>query len=127
RVGAGTLGAVSIGIAGCTGSGTSPAAAVPTATSAGAPAGGAAPQPAATASGPTPKYGGTFKTGTTTIERNLDPHVSNGGGGSHGASNCYNQLITKKWGPDVKPVPAHIPAPDLAESWTQPDDLTYLF
>src|SRR5262249_31629483 len=43
-----------------------------------------------------------------------------------GALNCYSGLLTYKWGPDVK-APAYIPTGDLAESWTQPDDVTYLF
>src|SRR5439155_1888846 len=87
-----------------------------------APASGAPASPAAV----TPKRGGTIRTGTTAVERNLDPEQLNGGHGSHGSSNCYNQLLTFKWGPDVK-VPAYIVTSDLAESWTQTDDLTYVF
>src|SRR5262249_18745183 len=39
---------------------------------------------------------------------------------------CYSQLLTYKWGPDIKP-PSYVPQGDLAESWTQPADLTYVF
>src|SRR5262249_15553281 len=39
---------------------------------------------------------------------------------------CYSQLLTYKWGPDIKS-PSYIPTGDLAESWTQADDTTYLF
>jgi ABC-type transport system substrate-binding protein len=75
---------------------------------------------------PPARLGGTIRTGTTANERNLDPQQLNGGDGSHGSSNCYNQLLTFKWGPDVK-VPAYIVIGDLAQSWTQADDLTYTF
>src|SRR5947209_1830532 len=116
-LGAGALGVIGLGVGACTSTTETPTPA-PGATSA-APAGsptpraGGAPPPAA--SRPTPKYGGTIKTGTTSAERSLDPHVSNGGAGSHGSMNCYNQLLCYKWGPDVKP-PSYVVIGDLAES-----------
>jgi peptide/nickel transport system substrate-binding protein len=122
--GAGALGVVSLGLAGCT---TTPAAVAPAATS-GVAAAPAASSPAAAGASatPAPKLGGTIRTGTTAAERNQDPQMLNGGDGSMGAGACYNQLLTFKFGPDVPP-PSYIVTADLAESWTQPDDLTYIF
>jgi ABC-type transport system substrate-binding protein len=34
--------------------------------------------------------------------------------------------VTYKWGPDIKP-PSYIPVGDLAESWDQPDETSYVF
>src|SRR5262245_42165801 len=118
--GAGAVGVVSLGLAGCAqpaspAAPTAPAATAPTS----APAAGGATQPTAAPAKPTPKMGGTFKTGTTTVERNLDPHASNGAGGAHGSANSYSNLITYKWGPEIQPLGTYIPGPDLAESWTQ--------
>src|SRR5439155_9184012 len=61
-------------------------------------------------------------------EGNLDPHTATGLGGAGGLGPliCYSLLVNYKWGPDIKP-PSYAPVGDLAESWTQPDDLTYLF
>jgi peptide/nickel transport system substrate-binding protein len=125
---AGAAGIVGLGVAGCAqpaspAEPTAPPAAAPTS----APAAGGATQPTAAPAKPTPKYGGIFKTGTTTVERNLDPHASNGAGGAHGSANSYSNLITYKWGPEVQPLGTYIPGPDLAESWTQPDERTYIF
>src|SRR5262249_22608366 len=77
---------------------------------------------------PPPKLGGTLRTMATAVERNLEPHVAGGinATGNNGPLICYSQLLTYKWGADVKP-PSYIAAGDLAESWTQPDDLTYIF
>jgi peptide/nickel transport system substrate-binding protein len=125
-LGAGAIGVVGLGIGACTSTTEAPTPAATSAAPAGSPtprAGGAAP-PAA--SRPTPKYGGTIKTGTSSAERSLDPLAANGGLGSHGTANCYNQLVCYKWGPEVK-APSYIVIGDLAESWTQPDDLTYIF
>jgi peptide/nickel transport system substrate-binding protein len=123
-LGAGALGIASLGMAGCT---TAPA--VPAAPATGAPSPATATggvQPPATASPPAPKYGGKLATIDVTFMRNLDPHVLNGGGGSVGSALCYSQLLTYKWGADFKP-PSYVPGPDLADSWQQADDLTYLF
>jgi ABC-type transport system substrate-binding protein len=115
----GAVGVVGLGLAGC---GTNPAPpAAPTATSVGAAAPAAAPSPAAAA----PKYGGTLKTNATFAERNMDPHVANGAI-AIGNVLCYSQLLTYKWGKDIPPL-QYTPGPDLAESWTQPDETTYVF
>ena len=39
---------------------------------------------------------------------------------------AYSRLVKVKAGPSVKPMTYPI-EPDLAESWTQPDDKTYVF
>src|SRR5262245_5957286 len=123
--GAGAVGVVGLGLAGCTASTETPvatsAAAVGTAPPAGTPSAGAAPTTRRA-----PKYGGIVRTSSSSVERNLDPQQLNGGHGSHGASACYNQLLTFKWGPGVA-VPSYIVTGDLAESWTQPDETTYIF
>jgi peptide/nickel transport system substrate-binding protein len=114
------LGAVGAALAGCASSSApAPAATAPPAAVAAAPTTAAAAQP---------KRGGTIKTMSTTSERNLEPHISGGVGtlGAVGPLVCYSQLLTYKWGPDVK-APAYIPTGDLAESWTKPDDTTYVF
>lgn len=122
------VGIAGLTLAGCTGSTATPTAAppAPAATS------GAAPAPTAVQAAPTPtavrpKLGGTLRTMTTSAERNLEPHLTTGvAAGAHGAALCYSTLLTYKWGPDVK-APSYIPTGDLAESWTQTDDLTYVF
>jgi peptide/nickel transport system substrate-binding protein len=123
RAGVGALGLVSGGLAGC---GAMPAA--PTAAPS-APASGStavsAPAPTATVVRLTPKYGGALKT-LGIPDRNLDPHALNGATIGTGAGLCFSQLLAYKWGADVKP-PSYLPGPDLAESWTQADDLTYVF
>jgi ABC-type transport system substrate-binding protein len=123
-LGVGAIGAIGLGLTACTSNPAVPtvpsAAGASTPTSAGAPAGTATPAAAA------PKYGGMLRSIGTTAERNLDPHVLNGGGNSLSSGVCYSQLLMYKWGPDVK-VPSYVPTGDLAESWDQPDDLTYSF
>jgi peptide/nickel transport system substrate-binding protein len=118
------LGVVSVGVAGCAGGSAAPAPAAVAPTTAPAPPAAAAPTTA-----PTPaaaKLGGKLSTFATLAETNLDPHVANGAAGGVGAMVCYSQLLTYKWGPDVK-VPGFTPTGDLAESWTQPDDTTVIF
>jgi peptide/nickel transport system substrate-binding protein len=121
-------GVIGLGVAGCA---TTPSA------PAGAPASGnPAPTPpptaVATVAAPTAqlKLGGVFKSGglPSSVTRGLEPHVLGGLGrpGSRSPLVCYSQLLTFKWGKDVTP-PSRVPAADLAESWTQPDDLTYVF
>jgi peptide/nickel transport system substrate-binding protein len=75
-----------------------------------------------------PKRGGALKTATTAVPRNLEPHAAGGidTNGSAGPLICYSQLLNFRWGPDITP-PVRTVGPDLAESWTQPDELTYLF
>lgn len=120
------IGAAGLGLAGCTTTSATPTAA-PAAT---APAAAAAVQPTTApqpTAAPQPKRGGTVKTMATLTERNLEPHATGGiTGGSVGAAVCYSTLLTYKWGPDI-PAPSYIPTGDLAESWTQADDLNLVF
>src|SRR5205814_2289443 len=84
------------------------------------------PSPAAAATR-TPKLGGRGASMDTSPVRTLDPHANGGLSGSGlNPAICYSLLLTYKTGPDVKP-PSYIPTGDLADSWTQPDDLTYIF
>jgi peptide/nickel transport system substrate-binding protein len=120
----GALSVLGVGLAGCTPPSSAPTAGAVTSVAGPAPTTGAAiPSPATAAV--RPKYGGTLKTMATFAERNLDPHAANGAI-IIGSALCYNQLLTYKWGKDIPPL-QYIPGPDLAESWTQPDELTYLF
>jgi peptide/nickel transport system substrate-binding protein len=119
------FGIAGLSLAGCGTATVSPTSSPPPTTGA-APAASnatAAPSPAAA-----PKVGGTLRTMTTAVERNLEPHVAGGvnATGNAGPLICYSQLLTYKWGPDVKP-PSYLVAGDLAESWQQADDLTYVF
>jgi peptide/nickel transport system substrate-binding protein len=111
-------GALGLGLAGC---GTGPSSET---TSGGTVVATVAPTP--TTAPASPKYGGELKTIATFSERALDPHVSSGAAGGIGAAVCYSQLLTYKWGPDVKR-PSYIAAGDLAESWTHLDETTFLF
>jgi peptide/nickel transport system substrate-binding protein len=124
-LGGAAVGVVGLGLAGCS----TPAASAPTSVPAAvAPTAPAAAAPAATPTVPAPKRGGTLKLAYGTTARNLDPHGNGGLGawGTNGPYICYSQLLVYKWGADVKP-PSYVPYGDLAESWTQPDDLTYVF
>jgi peptide/nickel transport system substrate-binding protein len=120
------LGVAGLGLAGCA----QPAApSAPTAGVAAAPtAGGAAPAPSAAPAAAQPKYGGTLKiiSNTGATGAHFDPHMPNGPGLSYDSSVIYSKVLTYKWGRDVA-APSYIPQGDLAESWTQPDDTTYLF
>jgi peptide/nickel transport system substrate-binding protein len=119
------LSAAALGLGGCASAApAAPTAAPPPAAAPATGAGGAAaPSPTAQ-----PKRGGTVRTMATTTYRNLEPHLSGGmaGTGSYGLPVCYSGLLTYKWGPDIQ-APTWIPTGDLAESWTQPDDLTFVF
>jgi peptide/nickel transport system substrate-binding protein len=119
------LGASAMVLAACGAPASAPAAPAAVATSAdtATPVSGAAP--AATAA--RPKLGGTLSSMVTTMEPNLEPHAGTSGlAVGVGAGICYSSLLTFKWGPDIK-APSYIPTGDLAESWTQPDDLTHIF
>jgi ABC-type transport system substrate-binding protein len=124
----GAAGAVGLALAGCTQASETPTVA-PAATvragTAATPTPGSGAQPAATAA--RPKLGGAITTMVTLTEPSLEVHAgTNGLAAGVGAGICYSTLLTSKWGPDIKP-PSYIPSGDLAESWTQPDDTTYLF
>jgi peptide/nickel transport system substrate-binding protein len=126
-LGGATLGLVGIGLGACTPTATPTSVAVPTT----APVAAASVSPAAGAAvvaspAAAPKRGGTLGTMVTITERTLDPHAPAGAFGGVGNDVCYSQLLAYKWGPGFNP-PSYIPGPDLAESWTQPDDLTYIF
>jgi peptide/nickel transport system substrate-binding protein len=87
------------------------------------PASGVAASPTAVR----PKLGGAITTMFTTAQSTLEVHGASGGVAiGIGAAICYSDLLTYKFGPDIKP-PSYIPTGDLAESWTQPDELTYVF
>jgi peptide/nickel transport system substrate-binding protein len=81
-----------------------------------------APSPAAA-----PKLGGVLKYGVTGETTTMDPHatqstllLSQGGG------NTYSRLVMPTSGPQRKGDELLIVG-DAAESWSQPDDITYLF
>jgi peptide/nickel transport system substrate-binding protein len=93
----------------------SPAGAAPTA------AGGATPA----AVRPQPKYGGAFRTAVNGEVPNLDPHqvIQNLYHGP-GPGAAYSKLMMYRT--DAKPGEL-LPTGDLAESWEQPDEATYIF
>lgn len=123
----GALGALGLGLAACSSNSATPTVApAPTTGAVAATSAPAAPAASATAVVAQPKLGGALKTMVTITERTLDPHMAAGAFGGIGNAICYSNLVAMKWGKDFKP-PSYIPGPDLAESWTQPDDVTYLF
>jgi peptide/nickel transport system substrate-binding protein len=83
----------------------------------------AAPVPTATA--PRLKLGGTFRVSTQTETPNLDLHqVSTTTLLVYGPGVAYSRLL--QYRADVKPGET-VPTADLAESWDQPDERTYVF
>lgn len=126
RVIQGGLGLAGLAVAGCTAPAPSTStAAIPTATAAAA----AAPTRVAaspTAAPPRPKYGGTLRTTARGGSANADPHQATSLTGAFTPIMSYSGLLQFKHGRDVQGG-SYIPAPDLAESYEQPDDLTYLF
>jgi peptide/nickel transport system substrate-binding protein len=75
----------------------------------------------------TPKRGGTFRLALQSDPvTGLDPHQSISFLTMIPLSFAYSRLVKVKAGPSVKPMTYPI-EPDLAESWTQPDDKTYVF
>jgi ABC-type transport system substrate-binding protein len=106
----------------------SAAPAAPGGTSAGATVGPMATGGAASPTIPAAKYGGVLRVGVSDIaQTHLD--FQQPGGGSSGAWSyaiAYSGLLKFKHGQDIKP-PAWIPTGDVAESWEQADDLTYIF
>lgn len=74
-----------------------------------------------------PRHGGTFRTVTTVKAPHRDVHqAATLAVCTYGVGMCYSGLLRTKTGPGT-PEPSGIPHPDLAESWEQPDDLTYIF
>jgi peptide/nickel transport system substrate-binding protein len=124
-VGAGAaIGVVSL--SGCTPAPTAgiPATAVPAAGGAGAAA--PTPPPAATQA-PAAKYGGVYKTVFQADAGNMDPHLNTASTvalGALGPAVVFSKLI--QFRSDVKPTEI-VPTGDLAESWEQPDDRTFIF
>jgi ABC-type transport system substrate-binding protein len=124
----GALGVTAWGMAGC--SPAAPAPAPTPVTAAGAPPAPTAPPtagaPSPVATRVTAKYGGKFTSMATATSRDLDPHKGGLTGAALSGAMCYSQLLMFKWGADAPP-PSYVPIGDLAESWTQPDDVTYVF
>jgi peptide/nickel transport system substrate-binding protein len=128
-VAGGATGVAALALAGCAGTASAPTEAPATATGAPAAAAttGAAP-PTAVATQVAAKRGGAFRWSIGTTEHpHLDVHQTNS---YHliwaGPGVAYSQLLRFKGGPGV-PMLNFIPSPDLAESWQQPDDTTYVF
>jgi peptide/nickel transport system substrate-binding protein len=117
---------VGLGLAGCTASPATPAAESPKpATAVAAP--GSSPGAAVTS---TPvaraKYGGVVRVYSAAGRPPYDYHQLPGAQSSLGANLAYSGLLRLRTGKDIKP-PDYTPTGDLAESWEQPDDLTYIF
>ena len=75
----------------------------------------------------TPKRGGTFRLVLQSDPvTGFDPHQTISFLTMVPLSFTYSRLVKVKAGPSVKPMTYPI-EPDLAESWTQPDDKTYVF
>jgi peptide/nickel transport system substrate-binding protein len=90
-------------------------------------AGGAGLASPGTASAQTPKRGGTLRfTLISDPVTGFDPQQTISFVTMVSLSFVYSRLVKVKAGPSVKPGTYPIEA-DLAESWTQPDDKTYIF
>src|SRR5437870_1553384 len=99
------LGAAGLGLVGCAGGTTAPPA--PTSAPAAPPAAPAATAATAPTAAPTAapaKRGGMIRTIATASEGHLDPHMIGGFSvGSYGPGPCYSQLLSFKYGKDIKP------------------------
>lgn len=73
----------------------------------------------------TPKRGGTFRVNGYD-PRGFDVHLERTYRTQTTVSYLYNKLFRHKAGPDV-PIGRLELEPDLVETWTQPDDVTYIF
>src|SRR5437763_12813047 len=125
-LGLGATGIAGFWLAGCS-TAESPPTPIALATTAPTPVPTAGTRAGAATAAPRPKLGGTLRPAGSGTVRNLEPHLGGFSGiQAWGPHVCYNRLMTFKWGPDVKP-PSYIPIGDLAESWSQPDDLTFIF
>jgi ABC-type transport system substrate-binding protein len=125
----GAVGIASLGaLVRCSPSATAPAGGSPTVAAAPTvaatqPGAAAAASPAA----PSPKYGGTLHLPIVGEVPNLDPHQVNGPLMiTGGISVAWSRLVKIDAGPNRKGDSVLL-AGDLAESWTQPDETTYLF
>src|SRR5436309_2020500 len=124
-IGGSALAALATGVVSCAGAPAAPATAVPPTADSGRPAATAASSPAPAAA--QPRRGGRLRFPTTSTYAHLDlqllPSTTLV---SYGIGNCFSRLIRFETGPDI-PQPSSRVGPDLAESWEQPDDLTYIF
>jgi peptide/nickel transport system substrate-binding protein len=84
---------------------------------------GPAPRPA---EAQTPKKGGVLRLTFQADPLHFDPHQTISFVTMVPLSFVYSRLVKVKAGPSVKPMTYPI-EPDLAESWTQPNDTTYVF
>jgi len=74
----------------------------------------------------TPKKGGTLRLTFLADPLHFDPHQTLSFVTMCPLSLCYSRLVKVKAGPTVKPMTYPV-EPDLAESWTQANDTTYIF
>ncbi|MDO8477633.1 MAG: ABC transporter substrate-binding protein [Candidatus Rokubacteria bacterium] len=74
----------------------------------------------------TPKRGGTFRVRFTLAPPHFDPQQTVAFTTMVPLSFTHSRLVRVKAGPSVKPGTQPL-EPDLAESWTQPNDTTYIF
>jgi peptide/nickel transport system substrate-binding protein len=74
----------------------------------------------------TPKRGGVFQLRQHVQPVHFDPHQTTAFPTMMALSYCMSRLVKMKAGPGVVPGVQQV-EPDLAESWTQPSDTTYLF
>jgi peptide/nickel transport system substrate-binding protein len=81
---------------------------------------------ASDAAAQTPKRGGTFRLTFLADPLHFDPHQTLSFVTMVPLSFVYSRLVKVKAGPSVKPMTYPV-EPDLAESWTQPNDTTYVF
>jgi peptide/nickel transport system substrate-binding protein len=84
------------------------------------------PQLATPAHAQTPKRGGTLRLTVITDPLHFDPHATVSFATMVPLSFIYSRLLKVKAGPAVKPMTYPLEG-DLAESWTQPSDTTYIF
>ena len=74
----------------------------------------------------TPKKGGTLRLTFQADPLHFDPHQTLSFVTMCPLSLCYSRLVKVKAGPTVKPMTYPVEA-DLAESWSQANDTTYIF
>ena len=74
----------------------------------------------------TPKKGGTLRLTFQADPLHFDPHQTVSFVTMCPLSLCYSRLVKVKAGPTVRPMTYPV-EPDLAESWTQANDTTYIF
>ena len=84
------------------------------------------PQLVAPAQAQTPKRGGTLRMTVLSDPLHFDPHQTLSFVTMVPLSFVYSRLVKVKAGPSVKPMTYPI-EPDLAESWTQANDTSYVF